>query len=217
MGIGVYRIYVSYAWGQGPALAKLVAALDANTAFLYRMDRLLPEDMIASLGSDNDELGAIRVAMTQSHVMLTPVASPPNDDPATATGSADIFVVERNLASSGFRRRIPILGVRLEAGVDGDDQKGPPIASVDRIVELAPSELACAIQELAEEAAAERRQANAIALARPVRDARPDRNATQPASRVASETLAARAIPVGEIMEAYHRLVATRTIPKPSQ
>ena len=221
MGIGVYRIYVSHSWGQdgahGSALAKLVAALDANTAFLYRLDRLLLQDLSASLGSESDERGAIRVAMTQSHVMLVPIAASPVTDAATAAGSADIFVVEQELARSGFRRRIPILGVRLGEVARGDAQSERQHPGVDRVVDLETSELACTIQDLAEEAAAERRQANAIALARPLRDTRPDREKARAAAGTVPGAPQGRALPVDEIMEAYQRLVATRTTLKPGR
>ncbi len=230
MGIGVYRIYVSHSWAtvgsqdgaESPALTRLVAALDANTAFLYRIDRLLPEDLIGSPGSESDEPGAVRVAMTQSHVMLVPISAATHNDPATM--ASHISTIEQDLARSGFRRRIPILGVRLDAGTGGDNQGVQPFSgvdrAVDRVVDLEASELACTIQELAEEAAAERRQANAIVLARPLRDTRTDRQAAQAAqaaAAIAPEAVLARALPVGEIEEAYQRFVTARAMIKPGR
>lgn len=219
MTIGVYRIYVSHSWGHGPAVAKLVAALDANTAFLYRLDRLLLEDLSASLGSESHEQDAVRVAMTQSHVMLVPIAASACTGAASTAGSADVFAVEQRLARSGFRCRIPILGVRLGAGTGtgGDDQGGQPLQAVDRVVELEAPELACVIQELAEAAAAERRQANAIALARPLKERRHDRDAVPAAAGATQEPPSLRVLPVRKIMEAYQSLVATRASSKPGR
>ena len=72
MTIGVYRIYLGHAFAHDAALAKLTAALDATPSFLYRLDRVSDDDLAAASVVEAGERDAIRVAMTQSHVMLVP-------------------------------------------------------------------------------------------------------------------------------------------------
>ena len=202
VSIGVYRIYIGHGWGDGEDIARLTAALDAYPAFLYRLDRVSPEDL-AVAADDNDRLrSAVRVAMTQSHVMLRSLDAP--------APSSSLASTELDLARSGFRRRIPVLGVTAgQTGVSLQPR------DVDCLVPLDASALVCAIQDKAEEAAAERRQANVIALARPRKDvarARSSDDANQapiiPTRRV--EPSMARAVPIADIVDAYQRLIASR-------
>lgn len=219
MAIGVYRIYLGHAWGDGPASARLIATLDAVSAFLYRIDRIVPEDLAAASEANDlaghDLAGTVRVAMTQSHIMLVPVG------PADADFSAgQIGDLEKELARTGFRRRIPILGVIL------DDATGsaPDAQGFDGVVTLDPSTLTCTIQALAEAAAAERRQANVIELARPRKDmASKDMANCQPEKRQPACSVPAvlrsndqpRPLPVNEILEAYQRHIGARQTKPP--
>ena len=230
MAIGVYRIYLGHAWGDGPASARLIATLDAVSAFLYRIDRIVPEDLAAaaSAGHDlaghdlagHDLAGTVRVAMTQSHIMLVPVGSADADCHARQIGN-----LEKELARTGFRRRIPILGVIL------DDATGsaPDAQGFDGVVTLDPSTLTCTIQALAEAAAAERRQANVIEMARPRKDmaskdmASKDMANCQPEKRQPACSVPAvlrsndqpRPLPVNEILEAYQRHIGARQTKPP--
>ena len=219
MAIGVYRIYVSHAWGDGAALARLVAALDAVAAFLYRIVRVLPVDLAAAASLDYDLSGTVRVAMTQSHVMLIPVGLVAADRTDDKIGG-----IEKELARTGFRRRIPILGVASSVATGSLRENGPEAQGCDSVVTLDAATLACTIQELAEAAAAERRQANVITLARPLKDmAQKDMVPRQPEQRLPPSAAPVaklsgsepRPLPVAEILEAYRRHIGTRQI-KPS-
>ena len=93
MAIGVYRIYLGHAWGDGPASARLIATLDAVSAFLYRIDRIVPEDLAAASEANDlaghDLAGTVRVAMTQSHIMLVPVGPADADFSAGQIGDLE--------------------------------------------------------------------------------------------------------------------------------
>ena len=199
MTIGVYRIYIGHALANDAILPRLTAALDATPNFLYRLDRVLEEDLQAGAVTEAGERGAVRVAMTQSHVMLVLT---------DAAAEADrLRPVEIELARSGFRRRIPVLGL----GERDMDETLAQALGCDRIVALEAAWLACAIQELAEEAAAERRQANVIALTRPLKNEAP--RCTEPAPMPTPrgiETSGERAVPFCQIVEAFEHLRSSR-------
>lgn len=208
MTIGVYRIYVGHAFANDAVLVKLSATLDATPNFLYRLDRIMDDDLVAATETEAGERGAIRVAMTQSHVMLVPT---------DAAAEADrIRPLELELARHGFRRRIPVLGLAEQA----TDEAHADVLGVDRIVAFEAAGLACAIQDLAEEAAAERRQANVIELARPFRSQphqAPSREATitePPVPARGVETIGARALPFCQIVEALEQLRMSRSLEK---
>ena len=232
--IGVYRIYVSHAWDADPALARVIAALDAYPAFLYRIDRITPEDL--AVACEGGERSAVRVAMTQTHVMLAPVGRPSDAHPHPALpqpsdahphpAGAHIGKIELELARTGFRRRIPVLGI---ASPDMDPAAVRPLG-FDRVVTINPSALTCAIQELAEEAAAERRAAYAMTLRQPPVELAQHRTtpavavrqllattapATNPLATFAPATAGPRALPINDIVEAYRNLVASRPSTKP--
>ena len=225
MTIGVYRLYVSHAWASEPALADVIAALDAYPAFLYRIDRLSDEELATP--TEGGVQSAVRVAMTQTHVMLAPFR--PSAGPQPAVAGDALPDIEMALARTGFRRRIPVLGV---ADCDADPAEARR-AGFDRIVRPDPATLMCSIQELAEEAAAERRAANALALQMPLTDqaearaksafsgpafSGPAFSGPVPVMRaqpVVAET-GPRALPVNEIIEAFRTLVSARQSIKPA-
>ena len=225
MTIGVYRLYVSHAWAADPAFANVIAALDANSAFLYRLDRLSAEDLPVAM--DGGERNAVRVAMTQAHVMLAPFApSGTGNQPAGGTDATGILLhdTEMALARTGFRRRIPVLGIAMGATVAVDLAEAARLG-FDCVVAIEPAALTCAIQELAEGAAAERRAANAIALQTPLADLAEQRAAPAGGMRPAMVPVAApmaglstgpRALPVTQIIEAFRELVAARQSHKPA-
>ncbi len=196
MTIGVYRIYVGHAFAHDAALAKLTAALDATPNFLYRLDRVSDADLAALSVAESGERGAVRVAMTQSHIMLVPT---------DAAAEADrLRPIELELARNGFRRRIPVLGLGAQSPDDAPAQAR--LLGLDRIVAFDAPELACTIQELAEEASAERRQANVVALARPFRE--PPSRRVEPVAPPprGTETSGERALPFCQIVEAFECL-----------
>ena len=222
MTIGVYRLYVSHAWAADPTFANVIAALDANSAFLYRLDRLSAEDLPVAM--DGGERNAVRVAMTQAHVMLAPFApSGTGNQPAGGTDATGILLhdTEMALARTGFRRRIPVLGIAMGATVAVDLAEAARLG-FDCVVAIEPAALTCAIQELAEEAAAERRAANAIALQTPLAEQRAApagglRPAMVPvAAPMAGSATGPRALPVNQIIEAFRELVAARQLHKPA-
>ncbi len=208
MTIGVYRIYVAHAFASDAVLAKLAVTLDATPNFLYRLDRITQADLLAAADAEAGERAAIRVAMTQSHLMLVPT---------DAAAEADrLRPLELDLARHGFRRRIPVLGLAEQGMVEAY----APALGIDRIVARDAAELACAIQELAEEAAAERRQANVIELARPLKSqpklvtGRVDVVPVAPVAPRGSETTGERALPYCKIVDALEQLRTSRSLEK---
>lgn len=204
MAIGVYRIYVGRSWTGTEALRRLAGVLDLLPAFLHRIDHVSDEDLAAAVASGGPDAvrDAVRIAMTQSHVALI--------DPSIQGKAPEITVLEIDLAQSGFRRRIPVLGV-----VPGGSTQETRLhsAGFDRIVPLEIFQMLSAIQDLAEQAAAERRRMNERLLGQPLR------LVTSPTVNLPAQTPDAavpegpRPLPISEILAALADMKANREPP----
>lgn len=195
MTIGVYRIYLSAAWTGRRDLDALIGKLDQLPSLLYRIDRVAAEDIIGSLSDNDRTIGVLRIAMTQSHIAIVPVAGTSEPGPVES--------IERNLARYGFRRRIPVIGIALRCDHTTIDAASH---GLDRVVPLETDAIAVALQELAEQAAAERRQATENLLGQPLRVVRP-------ALANPSTSLAAKdGLPFSEIVAAFSRLQRARAV-----
>lgn len=189
MSIGVLRIYLGMSWAESGEESRLLAGLDSVPQFLYRIDQVDPRQPRTAA-----DPGSIRIAMTQSHVALL-----------LLTGSVleqGMLAVELNLARRGFRRGIPVVGVL--AG-EGSSAEAFAALCLDRIVGPGSDAVICALQEVAEEAAAHFRQ-EASKLAAGV--------APLPATASSGVAEAAktdkRTLPYGEIAFARDQLRARR-------
>lgn len=147
MPIGVYRIFLSASWSQGSEIEDLVSGFDQLPSFLYRIDR------VAAAGQPAHAVGEapMRIAMTQSHVALL-LADRVSDRLAEVA-------TEVRLARSGFRRRIPVIAVARRRGGTTPDDAALAVA-VDRIVDFDAAAVACAVQDLVEEARSALRQSD---------------------------------------------------------
>lgn len=185
MTIGVYRIYASAGLSAGD-LDRLAKVLDRLPAMLYRFDRVADRDLVEALGDAEALERAIRIAMTQSHIAIVRLAG--NAAPSM------VELAERRTAREGFRRKIPVIGIVESGSLDGID-----IAQheVDRAVLMDVDALAIAIQELTEEASADRRRANEVILQQSLE--------TQAVVADGSQGL-----PYDQIIEAYESLKASR-------
>jgi hypothetical protein len=191
VSIGVYRIFVSAGWGGAGDLARMSAVLDQMQALLYRFDQVADRDLQMALGDSSALETAIRIAMTQSHIALARL---------TPGGTSSLVeLTERKIAHDGFRRQIPVIGV-----VDGGDTDGIDALAhkVDRVVPLNADALAMAIQELTEQASADRRRANEALLSRPMQLAAAE---SKPRDEMP-------VIPYDQIVEAYKALKAARDL-----
>lgn len=199
MTIGVYRIYVGAGWARGERLQRLTAVLDAMPTFYYRIDRVCDADLAAAAANPAVLQSFIRIAMTQSHIAIV--------DPMP--DSAEPFMaIEAELARKGFRRRIPVLGVcEAGRGPERSQSQSPATPAVDLVVDLGTGELAVAIQELAELAAAERRRADQLLLDLPMPAASPATANLAHRPRAANASLS---LPVPEIIQALASLKASR-------
>lgn len=187
MTIGVYRIYASAGLSAGD-LARLGKVLDQLPATLYRFDRVADRDLMEALGDAEALERAIRIAMTQSHiaiVRITPGAAP-----------SLVELAERRTARSGFRRKIPVVGMVETGSVEGIELAEHEI---DQVVPMDVDALAIAIQELTEQASADRRRANDDVLKQPPQT---------PAIVVPVD--GSQGLPYERIIEAYDALKASR-------
>lgn len=190
MSISVYRIFVSAGWSGADDLARLTAALDRMRALLYRFDQIGERDLQLALGDKPALETALRIAMTQSHVAVARIV--PNSPPSL------VELTERHIARTGFRRQIPVIGI-IEGG---SSEAIDPIAhQVDRVVSLDPEVLAITIQELTEQASADRRRANETLLSKPL-----DIVATEIKTGSGAPEL-----PYEQIIEAFEELQTSRT------
>ncbi len=189
MSISVFRIFVSAGWSGGDDLARLTGALDRMQALLYRFDQIGERDLQLALGDKPALETAIRIAMTQSHVAIARIV--PDCPPSL------VELTERHIARTSFRRQIPVIGI-VEG--DGAQSVDPNAHQVDRVVSLDPHVLAITIQELTEQASADRRRATDALLRKPL-----DIVATE--IRTGS---AAQELPYDQIIEAFEALKASR-------
>lgn len=199
MPIGVYRLYVGSGWTGERPLARLTTVLDRIPGFLYRVDRVADD----ALPADTESLRAlVRIALTQAHVAIM--------HPDELARGSELAVIEAGLAREGFRRRIPILGVSEAVTVVG----GGSSPSMDRLCPLEPGAIASALQDLAEEAAAERRRASEALLGQPLAlVGGAESRALDASARIDAGTATAateRGLPIVEIMASLARLRAAR-------
>ncbi|HEX4892004.1 MAG TPA: hypothetical protein VFV47_01855 [Hyphomicrobiaceae bacterium] len=188
MTIGVYRVYMSHTWAAGDAGTRLLRALDDIPGFLYRVDTVEPGSVDSSV-PEAERRAAIRVAMTQSHVALFLAGSEATD--------ARLLAEELALARDGFRRRVPVLAVVPPGGTES-----VPF-DADRMLACDAAAVACAIQDLSEEARAEhRRKVDAAEVKRS-----PSPVSPPPFARAESfDAVDIRPLPIAEIADALNRL-----------
>lgn len=186
MTIGVYRIYASAGLSAGD-LARLGNVLDQLPAMLYRFDRVADRDLVEALGDTEALDRSIRIAMTQSHIAIV----------RTAPGAAPSMVelAERRTAREGFRRKIPVIAI-VENGSPVDVDLAQH--EIDRAVPLDVDALTIAIQELTEEASADRRRANEAILQQ------------QPLEAPAIAVDGPQGLPYDQIIEAFESLKSSR-------
>lgn len=149
MLIGVYRLYLSAAWPEATEDSTLDAPallrqLDGVPNFFYRRLESLSEHKSDAA----DLMVAVRVAMTQAHVLVLPAIA--------RRELLQSLETELSLARQGFRRRIPILAVGQPLDMPSATHCDTS-AWADRMVTGGGPEIAFAIQDLIEEATAERR------------------------------------------------------------
>lgn len=198
--ISVYRIYLGRSWVVSGEAPRLLALFDALPEFLHSAGLLDvgPETAEASAASHR---AAVKVAMTHCHVAVLWAGA----DPVPAWTGHDIAV-----ARTGFRWRVPTLAVRPPGTGVADAAGNAVCAAADRVVGWSGIEIARAVQELAETAAALRRSdieriaPPAFAAAAPL-----------PRSDRIAETAAVRPLPTVEIIAAYTGLKAARARPGP--
>lgn len=200
MSISVYRLYLGSAWAHSSAGPALLRALDFVPSFFYRLDKISEVD-IAATGADSAGLRNLtRIAMTQSHVVLI--------DADRGNLLNDHTPVEISLAHSAFRTSIPVLAITrfpdhpLDALV---------IEHADRVVSFDVGDIVCAVQELAEEAAAARRRENDRLLSSIEHVARDIEAIRWPKRSHGSDATRQRVLPAQEIAQAYATLVAQRS------
>ena len=196
--ISVYRIYLGRAWIASGQAAPLLSQFDDLPEFLHAACGLSEDGPEIQTHDPGLRRAAVKVAMTQCHVAIVWGGA---EDP-----TPDWTEHELRVARWGFRRRIPILAV-LPPGCNGPSSIIRKVA--DKTVEFGGLEIARAVQELAEAAAAERRS-ETDRLSDPF-EASSEPSATDLlAARLDATTASARALPTAEIMAAYQRLKAAR-------
>jgi hypothetical protein len=196
--ISVHRIYLGRSWVASGEAGRLLSLFDELPEFLHAVVSLPDSGSEIETGDSVQRRAAVKVAMTQSHVALMWGGS---EDPAP-----DWTEHELHVAGAGFRSRIPVLAVVAP----GNEPASPIIRRLaDRTVGWSSLEIARAVQELAGEAAAQRRielEQLSISLSRE------DRAAHRAiASAAPDHGHMERRLPLTEIVAAYDRLKAGRT------
>jgi hypothetical protein len=196
--ISVYRIYLGRSWVASGEAERLLSLFDELPEFLHAVVSLPDSGSEIETGDPVQRRAAIKVAMTQSHVALIWGGS---DDLTSEWTEHELHVAE-----TGFRRRIPVLAVVAP----GNEPVSPVIRRLaDRTVGWSSVEIARAVQELAEAAAAQRRselEQISISLASVERSPHGAIAPGPPDHR--GEV---RRLPLTEIVAAYDRLKAGRT------
>lgn len=193
--ISVFRIYLGRAWHENGAAGQLRTLFDTLPEFLHSVIVVEPEASDTPDQTDEARRAAARVAMTQAHVAILWGGPLSDSDAWTAH--------EIHIARTGFRRRIPIIAVTPPDGVNAPTFA---VRAADRIERWHAPDIACAVQELAESAAAERRTLmRQLAL-----EAQTTIPATLSPTREAGVHMPARALPMTEIAEAFASLRTAR-------
>ena len=196
--IGVYRIYLGHSWKAAGQAPDLLGLFDSLPEFLHTATTLAESgDIQAGAG----RRAGVKVAMTQAHVAVLRGGT----DPAPQWTEHEI-----QIASSGFRWRVPIVAVMPpDWDVTSDTATTPVTRIADRIVPWSAIEVARAVQELAEAAAALRRS-DLDRILPPAPTPVPGIATTGPETRHAI-TAAVRRLPTAEIVAAYNRLKSARS------
>ena len=144
--ISVYRIYMARSWVSSGEAERLRALFDGMPEFLHSVASMPASGTEIEVSDPAKCRALVKVAMSQTHVALIWGGC---DDPAAAWTEHELLLAEK-----GFRRRIPILAVVAP----GREPASAIIRRIaDKTVGWSGVEIARAVQELAEAAAAERR------------------------------------------------------------
>ena len=144
---GVYRIYLGHGWLADSRKEALLALLDAMPGFLYEAT-VLSDAEIAEATAAQARRAAVRIGVTQSHVLILP-----ND---ALTVSPDWTADEIEVARMGLRHRLPVLVVEAPG-----ETKSPSLLTevAGLVVPWSSEAVACGVQQLVEAAAGARRKA----------------------------------------------------------
>jgi hypothetical protein len=200
--ITVYRIYLGQAWCGDDKAEALARMFDALPEFFYRTATLTADEAAREGATAESRRAAVRIAMTQAHIVLLLADGSVTSDPWT--------MQEIQVARSGLRQPIPILAV-VPPG--GRAQETLAASAANRVVGWNVDDIACAIVELVETAAAGRREVLRqleLEAGRRIADARQTRAAVP-----GFEAGADRALPVIEIAEAFAALKERRDGSRP--
>ena len=196
--ISVYRIYLGRSWVASGEAERLLSLFDELPEFLHAVVSLPDSGSEIETSDPVQRRAAVKVAMTQAHVALIWGGS---EDPASEWTEHELHVAE-----TGFRRRIPVLAVVAP----GKEPASPIIRRLaDRTMSWSSVEVARAVQELAEAAAAQRRMELEQLSISDARDNRAAHRSIAPA--VPDHRDEERRLPLTEIVAAYDRLKAGRT------
>lgn len=193
--ISVYRIYLGRSWVDTGEAAALLALFDALPEFLHTAGSL-DEDPETIAACATSQRAAVKVAMTHCHV-------------AVLRAGPDLVPVwtEQEIAAArtGFRWHVPILAVLPPGANAADLARTPVCVAADHVVGWSGIEIARAVQELAEGAAALRR--SEIDRIAPPTLAAP---AAPPQPEGIVEAQHGRVLPMAEILAAYNELKVAR-------
>lgn len=145
--ISVFRIYLGRGWHENGRVDDLRALFDGLPEFLHNLVVLPPDAGTMQLATAEERRAAVRVAMTQAHIAILWGGTTQEDDGWTPH--------EVHIARTGFRGRIPVLAV-VPPGIDTPETFA--VRAADRVEGWQANTIAYAVQELAEAAAAERRE-----------------------------------------------------------
>ena len=192
--IAVHRIYFGHCWRASGLFDDLVRVFDSAWELLYAA--CAPPDFGDATQSDatGDEV-AIKLSMAQCHVAVLWGGL---NDPV-----ADWSMQEVRIARSQFRRYIPVLAIVPR----GCDRSAERTHLADRIVGWSATDIARAVDDLAETAIENRHLGrDAAPLPKISNTMSPD------APRIAVEKRGKRRpLPVDEIADAYRRLRTVRS------
>ena len=202
--IGVFRIYLGRSWFDSDTSGALLQQFDSIGEFFYRTSAV-DADEVAEADTPELRRAAVRVAMTQAHLVLLLAGDAPTDDNWTQQ--------ELQVARSGLRRSIPVLTVRTPTCGDRDSLA---LRSADHVVDWNAADMTCAIQQLVEAAALERRASRTQLDLADVADAqlRPTERKGPRAGEAASAAHARparRDLPTTAIVEAFEALKSRRS------
>ena len=185
--ISVFRIYLGRGWHENGRADDLRALFDALPEFLHTLVVLPPDAGGTEPVTPEARRAAVRVAMTQAHVAILWGGESKADDTWASH--------EVHIARTGFRGRIPVLAV-VPPGVDTPDTFA--VRAADRVEGWQATTIAYAVQEMAEAAAAERREL--------LRQLAAETEVSIPATLSPREMIVAvhpRKLPTAEIVEAF--------------